>query len=147
MLRKNRIILSVVAVILILTAIYIIKSCHENPDLRYAQEYNAGTGNIKGNVDTEYFANKSADFEIGANSYGFAVFKKPDAALARLKTDYKAGIDLIRREFKLLPLSRSNYKLYGTYGWQLTAGTKEEKEQAAFVSGFVDIYENSFNKQ
>lgn len=147
MLRKNRIIISVGAVILILTAVYIIKSSYEDPDLRYSQEYNAGTGNIKGNVDIEYFVNKSADFAIGANHYGFAVFKKPDAALAKLKTDYKAGIDLIQREFKLSPLSQSNYKLYGTYGWQVTSGTKEEKEQAAFVSSFVDIYENSFNKQ
>ena len=147
MLRKNRITVFVVAVILILVTVYLIKSCYEDPGLCCSQEYNSGTGNIKGNVDIEYFVNKSADFEIGANHYGFAVFKKPDAALARLKTDYKTGIDLIQREFKLSPLSQSNYKLYGTYGWQVTSGAKEEKEQAAFVSAFMDIYENGFNKQ
>ena len=30
------------------------------------------------------------------------------------------------------------------YGWQLTEGTEEELRQARFVTGFVDIYENSF---
>ena len=38
-----------------------------------------------------------------------------------------------------------NYKNYGTYGWQVSTGTKEEQEQARFVSSFMDIYENSFN--
>ena len=33
---------------------------------------------------------------------------------------------------------------YKTYGWQVTTGTQEEREQALFVTGFMDIYENSF---
>mgnify|MGYP006882948677 FL=1 len=44
-----------------------------------------------------------------------------------------------------MPLNRFNYKSYGTFGWQVTIGTEEEKEQARFVSSFMDIYENSFN--
>ncbi len=147
MLRKNRIIISVVAVVIIFAAVNINQSSHENSDLQYSQEYVAGTGNIKGNVDKEYFVGKSVEFEIGANRYGYAVFKKPDEALARLKKDYKEGIDLIQREFKLLPLSRVSYEQYGTFGWQVTTGTEEEVEQATFVSGFIDIYENSFHKQ
>ena len=59
--------------------------------------------------------------------------------------DYKDGIKLIQKEFNLLPLNRFNYKSYGTFGWQVTIGTEEEKEQARFVSSFMDIYENSFN--
>ena len=32
-----------------------------------------------------------------------------------------------------------------TYGWQVNTGSEESKEQAAFVSGVLDIYENSFD--
>lgn len=65
--------------------------------------------------------------------------------IKHLKRDYKDGIKLIQKEFNLLPLNIFNYKSYGTFGWQVTIGTKEEKEQARFVSSFMDIYENSFN--
>ena len=44
-----------------------------------------------------------------------------------------------------MPLTNFTYKSYKTYGWQVTTGTDEEKEQARFVSSFLDIYENSFN--
>ena len=37
-------------------------------------------------------------------------------------------------------------KNYKTYGWQVTTGTAEEKEQARFVSSFLDIYNNSFSQ-
>ena len=112
----------------------------------YSREYIAGSGNIKGNVDTEDFFGRSPDFEIGANRYGYAVFKNPDAALVRLKTDYPEGLDLIQKEFDLAPLSESNYQAYKNYGWQVTTGTDEEQAQASFISGFFDIYENSFKK-
>ena len=51
---------------------------------------------------------------------------------------------LIQKEFNLLPLTNFNYKSYKIYGWQVTTGTNEEKEQSRFVSSFMDIYENSF---
>lgn len=57
-----------------------------------------------------------------------------------------AGIALIQKEYDLEALSQDNYDLYGTYGWQVTGGTSEEQDQAAFVSEFMDIYENSFSK-
>ncbi|MGL5066303.1 MAG: hypothetical protein ACRC6T_00545 [Sarcina sp.] len=41
-------------------------------------------------------------------------------------------------------MNKLNYKSYGTYGWQVNSGTQEEKEQAKFISSFIDIYENSF---
>lgn len=47
------------------------------PELAYSQEYTAGTGNIKGDVRVEYFESHGKAFEIGANSYGYAVFKDP----------------------------------------------------------------------
>ena len=32
-----------------------------------------------------------------------------------------------------------------TYGWQVNTGTDESKEQAAFVTHVLDIYENSYD--
>ena len=147
MLPKRKIIISAVAVILILGGILFYKYCYQDSNLLYSQEYVTGRVTIKGNVDTKYFADIGEEYDIGANKYGYAVFKNPDAALARLKTDYTAGIALIQGEFDLSPLSQTNYEEYKTYGWQVTTGTKEEQKQANFITSFMDIYENSFNKQ
>ena len=46
-----------------------------------------------------------------------------------------------------MPLTNFTYKSYKTYGWQVTTGTDEEKEQAIFITSFLDIYENSFNNE
>ena len=100
---------------------------------------------IDNNVDVNYFGKINIDFEVGANKYGKAVFKNPQKAFKTLKKDYKKGLKLIQKEFNLLPLSNFNYKSYATYGWQITTGSKEEQEQARFISAFMDIYENSFN--
>jgi len=151
--RIKRVILFIAAVLIIIFGgIYFYKLSYQDPSfkepsLQYSQAYIAGTGNIKGNVNTKYFTDKSMDFEIGANRYGIAVFKNPDAAIARLKMDYKAGIELIRKEFKLAPFSQSNYEKYKLYGWQATTGTKDEQEQASFVSSFLGIYDDSFHMQ
>ncbi len=115
-------------------------------NLRYSQIYIAEEGNIKGNVDINKFGKINIDFDVGANKYGYAVFKNPNKALKRLKKDYSEGIKLIQKEFNLLPLTNFNYKSYKTYGWQVTTGTEEEKEQARFVTSFMDIYENSFDR-
>lgn len=114
-------------------------------NLKYSQIYITEEGNIKGNVDINKFGKINIDFDIGANKYGYAVFKNPNKALRTLKRDYSKGIKLIQKEFNLLPLTNFNYKNYKTYGWQVSTGTDEEKEQARFVSSFMDIYENSFN--
>lgn len=115
-------------------------------NLKYSQKYAPEKEIIKGNVDIDYFVNINIDFEIGANKFGNAVFKNPQKALKRLKRDYRDGIKAIQKEFGLLPLSIFNYKEYGTYGWQLVSATDEEKEQGRFITRFMDIYENSFNK-
>ena len=144
--RKKIILMAIVIILFMIIAVKIVGNYIISPQLQYCQEYVPGTGNIKGDVDTEYFANLNEDFEIGANSYGYAVFKNPKAAFKTLKEDYAPGIKLIRNEFKLVPLTQFNYQTYGTYGWQATTGTDEEQAQASFVSGFMDIYENSFSK-
>ena len=120
--------------------------CQINDNLRHCQRYEPGKGNIKGEVNTYYYENINMDFEIGANKDGYAVFKNPERAYKRLKKDYAKGIMAIAREYRLLPLTNFNFRAYSNYGWQLTWGTDEEKEQAHFVSDFFEIYENSFNQ-
>ena len=73
-----------------------------------------------------------------------AVFKNPAKALRALRAHYGEGIWAVQKELYMLPLTPYTYNLYGMYGWQLTEGTEEELRQARFVTGFVDIYENSF---
>lgn len=119
---------------------------YQHSELSYSQEYIVGQHNIMGNIDTSYFSSRGKELEIGANKYGYAVFKNPTEAFKKLKNDYKDGLALIEKEFNLIPINRLNYKSYKTYGWQVTTGSKEEREQARFVTLFMDIYENSFNK-
>lgn len=116
-----------------------------NDELKHSQMYVSGETNIKGDVDIERFERLHIDFDIGANKYGYAVFKQPKTALQRLKKDYSEGLKLIQKEFNLLPLNCFNFRVYGTYGWQVTGGTESAQAQAQFVSSFMDIYENSFN--
>lgn len=118
-----------------------------NDNLRYTQIYDSELEGIKGDVNTKYFEEINIDFEIGANKYGIAVFKDPEKAYKRLKKDYAKGIKLIQKEYKLPPLTNFTFDLYSTYGWQVTTGTEEEQKEARFVSGFFDIYENSFNER
>ena len=146
--KLKLILMSVTAVLLLIAALVASNYTYifQNPNLKYSQEYIIGKGNIKGEVNVEFFESKGKEFEIGANKYGYAVFKNPKKAFEKLKKDYKKGIKLIQKENNLGSLSQSNYDLYGTYGWQVTIGSQEEQEQARFVTLFMDIYENSFKK-
>lgn len=145
--KKSKIIIISLCVLMI---IYIIISSLLNifprygEDLKYSQEYIVGQGNIIGEVKIEKFAERGLVYEIGANKYGYAVFKDPDKAFKTLKREYSDAIRLIQREFSLLPLTKATIQLYKTYGRQVTTGTKEEKEAARFVAQFMDIFENSF---
>lgn len=113
----------------------------------WVQEYLPGTGNILGNVDTEKYEAVSEDFAIGADKYGRAVFKDPLRAFDTMKELYSEGLDLIREENDLPAISQRNYEIYKKFGWQTTTGTPEAVSQASFISGFLDIYENSFTKE
>lgn len=112
--------------------------------LAWAQEYVPHTSNIKGEVDAAAFLSLGPDYEIGATTNGVAVFKHPQAAFRALKTDYAAGIALIRKEHRLWPLSNATFEAYSAYGWQVAGGDDAARRQAAFVSEFLDIYKNSF---
>ncbi len=111
----------------------------------YEQEYVAGQGNIKGNVNTEDFYMRDKRFSIGATKDGYAVFKNPGEAYDALLENYSDGLKLIQEEFNLGNISLDNYQEYKTYGWQVTTGTEDTQEQAHFVASFFDIYENSFD--
>lgn len=149
--KKYKILMIVISILLIILFAIIgrgvlMKSGYIIDDnLKYSQIYITGESNIKGNVDINMFGKINIDFDIGANKYGYAVFKNPNKALKTLKKEYSKGIKLIQKEFNLLPLTNFNYRKYKNYGWQVTTGTDKEKEQASFVSSFMDIYENSFN--
>ena len=105
----------------------------------YVASYKTGSVNVKDYLE------RDEDFAIGADENGKAVFKNPEKAYDALIRGYSDGINLIRDEYKLGPLTRRSFKDYEIYGWQVNTGSEEEKKKAAFVSGFFDIYENSFD--
>lgn len=116
------------------------------PSIKYpwVQEYTPGADGIIGNVDIQEYQQISPDFAIGADRRGMAVFKDPHKAFLTLTALYTDGIRAIQAQYDLAPLSESDYDLYEIYGWQTTVGSKKAREQAAFVTCFFDIYENSF---
>ena len=149
--KKYKNFILIILVIFLIMSLLLIKNILVNygfiydDNLKYSKVYIVGEDNIKGNVDINKFGKLSIDFDIGANKYGMAVFKNPSKAFKRLKQDYSEGTKLIQNEFKLLPLNNFTFRKYKTYGWQVTKGTKKEKEMARFITEFLDIYENSFN--
>ena len=141
--KKNKYKIVIISLLtLIIGALVFFKFYYQSPDLRYSQEY---VGQ-QGNVDKESFLKLGKEFEIGANKDGYAVFKTPSKALKKLKIDYKEGLSIIQKENNLLPINQFNYESYKTYGWQTTIGSEEEQKEARFITSFLDIYENSFNK-
>ena len=130
--------------ILVLAAVFVFNGKINRVTNPCVQDYIAGQGNIKGNVNVEDYYERDERFAIGAGEDGYAVFKDPGKAFAALRENYPEGISLIRKEFHLLWLSKLNYPAYKTYGWQTTSGSEEARQQARFVSSFFDIYENSF---
>ena len=142
--------------VLILAAVFVFNGKINKVTNPCVQDYVAGQGNIRGNVNVEDYYERDARFAIGAGEDGYAVFKDPGVtvcallpeeageAFAALREHYPEGISLIRKEFHLLWLSKLNYPSYQTYGWQATTGSEEARQQAQFVSRFFDIYENSF---
>ncbi len=107
------------------------------PKHRAVQEYVPGQGNVRGNVDAAAWAEICPEFEIGATAEGIAVFKDPAAAWRQFTRLYSAQIRQVRKENRLLPLTRLTWLPYQKYGWQ-TSG------DCAIVSRFLDIYENSY---
>lgn len=99
---------------------------------------------LAGRMPTSSVAPGQNPYAATNGPLGKEVFVDPSAALSQALIDYADGFDAIRREYKLFPINRFNFRKYMTYGWQLTTGTEEEKQQAGQISRFLDIYENSF---
>lgn len=129
------------AVIVLLIAIFTTWRPVKNPA---TQEYIVGRGNCRGQVDTARFLAVDDAFAIGADEDGMAVFKNPARALRALRAHYGEGVWLIQKELHMLPLTPYTYYPYAMGGWAPTSGTDKAKEQAHFVTRFIDIYENSF---
>lgn len=115
-------------------------------DLKYVKEYVIGEENIKGEVNKKYFEDISPDFAIGANKYGYAVFKDPKKAFKTMKEKYKKVLKIIKDQYCHKSIKVNNFYCYENLGWQITKGNQEEKEEASFVSSFLDIYDNSFSQ-
>jgi len=112
LLKKTIVISSVLLVLIFIINIFANIFPLYDSDLEYTQEYVIGTSNIRGEVDIAAFLEYSEDFEIGANKYGYAVFKNPEKAFKTLKREYSDGIKCIQKEFSLLPFSKITYKMY-----------------------------------
>lgn len=142
--RLSIIIMSIIIIAYVSLSIILNVFPRYSQELQYSQEYVIGQSNIVGEVKIEIFEEKGDAYKIGANKYGYAVFKNPDKAFQALKRDYSEAIKLIQKEFNLLPLTKATYHVYKTYGRQVTTGTQEERQAARFVAQFMDIFENSF---
>lgn len=110
----------------------------------WVREYEPGQEGSVGSVDKDAFEAISPAFAIGADRNGVAVFKDPQAAFDAFVELYAEGLGLVQREFGLDPITEENYLSYKRCGAQAVSGSPEALEQAAFVSQFLDIYENSF---
>lgn len=84
---KKSIIISGITFLLIACciAVVLLMGQTKKNDLQYCQEYIWGQAGIVGNVNVQEYAVIHEDFAIGANKYGFAVFKEPEKALNTLK--------------------------------------------------------------
>lgn len=145
--RKTAIISAIILVLAVMIFVWYRSNTTISIKYPYTQEYIVGQENIIGDVDIAAFLAIDERFEIGANANGYAVFKDPEAAFQALTEKYADGIRLIQRNFDLKPLNYKNYDTYKTYGQQVYSGTEEARSQAAFVSAFLDIFENSFIKK
>lgn len=142
---KKKICLFII-VVLFVVGIYYVYENNVYYDLEYTQEYNSKTGNIKGNVDKLDLLKYSENFEIGANKYGYAVFKNPDLAFKDIFKLFPNGINAIKKEYNLSKLTKRNFKSYKIYASQLSESNENEKNEAVIVGKILDIYENSFEK-
>lgn len=97
----------------------------------------------------DYFVNTKLDigistaYRLTVNKNCVPVFVNKDMAYEQFKVDYKDEIDIIRKQFKLFPLTIFNYSDYKKYGWQVTNLDEEIQIRCGKISQFFDIYENS----
>lgn len=148
---KKKWLFKIIYVVIFCFSVFVIWYVHFN-DQRWinirpsVQEYVPGQWNIKGSVDTQKYLEIDKRLEIGAAVDGMAVFKNPHAAYDALIEKYSGAIEIIRKHYNLNELTRTDYRMYKVYGWQVPENMYDKKlwEETFFISGFFDIYENSF---
>lgn len=122
--------------LIIFFSIFLLISCESRSLSTVVDEYDVS----KLNGD---FGNDEA-YEIGANYKGMPVFKDTKKALKQAKLDYKEGFIAIATQHELEPVSHKNYEMYKAFGWQTSVMEENVQQQCVQISGFFDIYENSF---
>lgn len=90
------------------------------------------------------FDDSNEAYAMGANAEGMPVFKDLDRAFEQMEKDYAPVIKELNRKYRLKPLSRFNWRVYGVYGWQIQTEDPELLHQCYRFICFFDIYENSF---
>ena len=132
-----------IALIALLASLLALASCKQDPEKysRVVGEYDASQ--LKGSFLTS--ANEA--YRIGSNSLGVPVFVSPEKAWEAFLVDYAVGIETIKNEFDLQPISKDYYRSYGFLGVQIPSDEPQETDsQCCDVSYFIDIYENSFEE-
>lgn len=89
---------------------------------------------------------RNSAYAIGFNKKGEPVFQNPSAALRHISVDCSDAIAMAQKQFHLYPFCRFTAQSYGTYGWQLVTDDSNLHNQGRMLSGFYDIYENSFGR-
>ena len=74
--------------VLILAAVFVFNGKINKVTNPCVQDYVAGQGNIRGNVNVEDYYERDARFAIGAGEDGYAVFKDPGEAFAALREHF-----------------------------------------------------------
>ncbi|MBQ4897612.1 hypothetical protein KB559_02005 [Paenibacillus sp. Marseille-P2973] len=92
------------------------------------------------------FGNGEEAYRMGYNKKDMPVFVDTDKAFKQFTKDYKDAIDAVEQQFDLSSISKTNWKPYFTYGWQLITDDEALRKQASEISAFFDYYENSFKK-
>ena len=86
----------VILSVLILAAVFVFNGKINKVTNPCVQDYVAGQGNIRGNVNVEDYYERDARFAIGAGEDGYAVFKDPGEAFAAQVRDLTAGRCAVR---------------------------------------------------
>lgn len=148
--KKGRVIVikNSMRLVVVVVLISVLIGCSSEGTIKhpYTQEYIIGQGNIRGNVDTQYFLDFGEEFEIGANDDGFAVFKDPEKAWNSFIEICSDGIAVVQKENGFEPLTFDNFQIYKNASIAPYGQSDEVDEQILFICKFLDIYENSFKK-
>lgn len=106
-------------------------------------------GNSKSEVVGEYRGTKSSGvflksdnkaYALGSNKKGMPIFKDTDKAFNQAIIDYREGFKAIEKEYNLKGISKKNWEVYKTYGWQLTSDNEELRKEGVEITKFLDIY-------